>query len=67
MTFGNPKLKIDKTKYEVRDLAFASLTFTKAKPGVSAEEIRRIWDEEVTPILKEQKGFISCFLLLLGS
>jgi heme-degrading monooxygenase HmoA len=44
-------------------MAFASLTFTKVKPGVNPEEVRKVWDEGVTPILKDQKGFLGCFLL----
>jgi heme-degrading monooxygenase HmoA len=44
-------------------MAFASLTFTKVKPGIDPEEVRKVWDEGVTPILKEQKGFLGNFLL----
>lgn len=63
MAFGNPIIKINKTHFEVRNMAFASLTFTKVKPGVSPEEVRKVWDEGVTPILKKQKGFLGNFLL----
>ncbi len=43
--------------------AVASLTITKAKPDISIDEVRKIWDENVVPSIKNQKGFIGGFLL----
>ena len=48
---------------KVLGAAFASLTITKAKPDISIDEVRKIWDENVTPSIKNQKGFIGSFLL----
>jgi len=42
----------------------ARLTFVKLKPDVSLEETRKIWDGNVIPSAKEQKGFIGGFLLV---
>jgi heme-degrading monooxygenase HmoA len=42
----------------------ASATFTKAKPDVSLEEIRKIWDESVVPAMKDQKGLVSLLMLV---
>ncbi len=39
------------------------MTITKAKPDISIDEVRKIWDENVTPSIKNQKGFIGGFLL----
>ena len=43
--------------------AVASLTITKAKPDISIDEVRKVWDENVIPAIKSQKGFIGGFLL----
>ena len=43
--------------------AVGSLTITKAKPDISIDEVRKIWDENVIPAIKNQKGFIGGFLL----
>ena len=45
------------------DAKVASLTFTKAKPDVSLEEVREIWDSKVSPVTKSQKGLVCLFLL----
>ena len=42
----------------------ASLTFTKVKPDVSLEEVRKVWDESIVPAIKSQKGLVSIFLLV---
>ena len=44
--------------------AVASLTITKAKPDISIDEVRKIYDESVAPAIKSQKGFIGGFLLI---
>jgi len=41
----------------------ASLTITKAKPDISIDEVRKVWDENVIPAIKNQKGYIGGFLL----
>jgi len=42
----------------------ASMTITKPKPNISLEETRKIWDESVTPVLKNQKGFVLGFSMI---
>ena len=45
-------------------MVVVSMTFSKLKSDVSVEEARKIWDESVTPALKDQKGIIGSFLLV---
>ncbi len=45
-------------------MAFARLSFVKLKSDVSLEEMRKVWDGNVMPAAKEQKGFIGGFLLV---
>ena len=45
-------------------MAFARLTFAKFKPDSDLGEIRKVWDDSVSPAAKSQEGFISCFLLV---
>jgi heme-degrading monooxygenase HmoA len=66
---GPPERKYYEVNSEIvfnKDLEakVASLTFTKAKPGVSVEEIREIWDSSIAPDTGGQKGLVLLFLLV---
>ncbi|HSU50111.1 MAG TPA: antibiotic biosynthesis monooxygenase [Segetibacter sp.] len=41
---------------------FARLTFIKTS-AASADEVKRIYNEEIVPVVRSQKGNIGCWLL----
>lgn len=40
------------------------MTFSKLKSDISVDEARKIWDEDIMPRLREQKGFLAGYLLV---
>lgn len=42
----------------------ASVTVAKLKPDAAIDEARKAFDENVIPVIKEEKGFIGAFLLV---
>lgn len=42
----------------------ASVTVAKLKPNVSIDEARKVWDENMIPAIKGEKGFMGGFLLV---
>ena len=45
-------------------MVVCSMSFSKLKPNISLDEVRKIWDEDIMLGLKEQKGFIAGYLLV---
>jgi len=42
----------------------ASVTVAKLKPDVSLDEAKKVWDENMIPAIKGEKGFMGGFLLV---
>jgi len=48
----------------VESMPVASVTVAKLKPDASIDEARKVFDENVIPAIKGEKGFIGGFLLV---
>lgn len=42
-------------------MVIVSMTTSKLRPDVDLDEARRIWDENIMPAIRDQKGFIGAF------
>ncbi len=42
----------------------ASVTAARLKPDASIDEARKVWDKDVIPAIKGEKGFMGGFLLV---
>jgi len=45
-------------------MVVVSMTISKLKSNISLNELRKIWDDSITPALMDQKGIIGSFLLV---
>jgi len=48
----------------VEFMTVASVTVAKLKPNVSVDEARQVWDKNMIPSIKGEKGFMGGFLLI---
>ncbi|MBA7672565.1 hypothetical protein ES703_80746 [subsurface metagenome] len=48
----------------MENMPVASVTAAKLKPDASIDEARKVWNENIIPAIKGEKGFIGGFLLV---